>query len=69
MAIINVGDKVRHKKIPTINGGLAMNVYEVEGTRALCEHFESKEGIHKQDWFDTNDLEVVIYGEGGFLKM
>jgi|GEM_PF-3600277 len=65
MAPIRSGDYVKHKSL-FINGGLAMNVIEVEGSRALCEYFEGAEQIHKQTWFSVNDLEVVTFGDGGF---
>jgi hypothetical protein len=66
MLQIQAGDKVRHKKMPDINGGLAMNVSNIKNTKALCDYFEGEEVIHKQDWFDTDELEIVIFGEGGF---
>lgn len=65
MRQIQEGDKVRHKTI-IMNGGLAMNVLKIENGKALCEHFEGPDGIHKQTWVDLSELEVIIYGDGGF---
>ena len=65
MIAIKTGDQVKHKH-QIINGGLAMNVLEIENEQALCDYFEGVEMIDKQKWFDIKDLEIVIYGDGGF---
>ena len=65
MTSIKVGDKVRHRYRP-LNGGLAMNVLNVEDERAYCDFFEGPELINKQDWFPFEELELIIYGDGGF---
>lgn len=49
-----------------MNGGLAMNVMEVSEHHVLCEHLEGPEMIHKQTWVDKSQVEVIIYGNGGF---
>ena len=65
MAIVNEGDKVKHKRL-FVNGGLAMSVLEITDSKALCDFFEGADIVNKQEWFDIEDLEVIIYGDSGF---
>ena len=65
MTPIKSGDYVKHRTL-FVNGGLAMNVIDVEEGKALCEYFDGAEQIHKQAWFSVDDLEVVTFGDGGF---
>jgi len=65
MIPIKAGDSVRHKK-KLINRGLEMTVIEVRGDEAQCDHFEPPEAEHKTSWLKTDDLEIIVYGTGGF---
>ena len=67
MRKIEIDDKVRHKSV-LVNNGFPMNVLDVKDDKALCYYLDIK-SIPQDDWFDTNDLEVIIYGEGEFLKI
>ncbi|NNV53849.1 hypothetical protein [Limnovirga soli] len=70
MENIQVGDTVRHKTRILISGGLAFNVLEVEGTKALCEFFDTDpDQTTKQEWFDISDLILIHKVEGGFRNL
>lgn len=43
-----------------------MTVIEVRGDEAQCDHFEPPEAEHKTSWLKTDDLEIIVYGTGGF---
>lgn len=45
-----------------------MTVLDKLEDKAQCDFFDGKEMINKQDWFNLEDLEIVIYGDGGFKK-
>jgi hypothetical protein len=39
--------------------GFAMNVSEIDGEKALCDHYEGSNLELKQTWFDMVELEIV----------
>jgi uncharacterized protein YodC (DUF2158 family) len=55
---IEVGDTVKHKKWPRLNGGLAFNVIGINSGMAECEFFDLN-GEVKKEWFDMKDLEIT----------
>lgn len=67
MSEIKQADRVRHKVI-LLNGGVPMNVLEINANQVKCSHFEGPNQILKETWFDKDDLEIIIYGEGGFTN-
>lgn len=67
MALFKEGDKVHHKS-NKYNQGLSMEVTGLAGDKVRCEWFEGTESVHKMEWFDKTDLEIVSQVDGGFRK-
>ena len=63
---IEVGDNVKSNSQPFLNGGLAMNVWEVSGNTAICDIFDGIESVHKQIELPISDLTIIIKTSGGF---
>jgi uncharacterized protein YodC (DUF2158 family) len=59
------GDSVRHK-YGKYNHGLGMEVTGIIDNKVRCEWFEGPESIHKQEFFDKDDLVLVRETDGGF---
>ncbi len=68
MEKIEAGDTVRHKLKPTLNGGVAFNVIEISGDKALCNFFDNDiDQTDREDYFEISDLILVNKVKGGFI--
>ncbi len=65
---IQAGDKVKSKSRELLNGGLAFNVLEIDGDKALCDFLDSdKDQTNRQEYFELSDLIFVTSADGGFF--
>ena len=62
MEPIKPGDYVRHKN-KLLNSGMPMSVVATDGQKAKCAFFEGSEAIHREAWFDFEELIIVNFGK------
>ncbi|MBI4946714.1 MAG: hypothetical protein HY840_09965 [Bacteroidetes bacterium] len=63
MEILEIGDKVRNKKLLTYNA-LAMTVKDIDENKILCEYFDSSSRTDKEIYFDADDLDIIQKVDG-----